>query len=115
VKKYAEGLSIRAAESIRSVFGYNRLATSVEQLPDGCVKLTGIFVDYAAGNITADERIVSPFYKKARSNVMERIPEDRFLNVVVKSAVPGGGSTRVTVKKGDGFVKSVRYAAKLAN
>lgn len=84
VKKFAEGLSIRAAESIRSIYGYTRLATTTEILDDGRVKITGVLVDYAAGNVTSDERIVSPMYK-SRGGRMERTPEDRFLNVVVKS------------------------------
>lgn len=84
VKKFAEGLSIRAAESIRSIYGYTRLATTMELQPDGKAKLTGVLVDYAAGNLTSDERVVSPFYKSFRGT-MERTPEDRFLNVVVKA------------------------------
>lgn len=84
VKKFAEGLSIRAAESIRSIYGYTRLATTTEEMPDGKVKLTGVLVDYAAGNVTSDERIVSPMYR-ARGGQMVRTPEDRFLNVVVKA------------------------------
>jgi len=84
VKKFAEGLSIRAAESIRSIYGYTRLATTTEELPDGKVKLSGVLVDYAAGNVTSDERIVSPMYR-AKGGAMTRVPEDRFLNVVVKA------------------------------
>jgi hypothetical protein len=84
VKKFAEGLSIRAAESIRSIYGYTRLATTTEQFEDGKVKLTGTIVDYSAGNLTSDERIVTPWYK-SRSGGMTRTPEDRFLNVVVKA------------------------------
>ena len=84
VKKFAEGLSIRAAESIRSIYGYTRLATTQEQLPDDRVKITGVLVDYAAGNVTSDERIVSPWYK-SRYGGMTKTPEDRFLNVVVKA------------------------------
>lgn len=84
IKKFAEGLSIRAAESIRSIFGYTRLATTCDIRPDGTAKLTGILVDYAAGNVTSDERIVSPFYK-AKGGAMTRTPEDRFINVVVKA------------------------------
>lgn len=82
--KFAEGLSIRAAESIRSIYGFNRLATTTEVLDDGKVKITGIFVDYTAGNITADDRIISPYYKQ-KGGGMARTPEDRFLNVVVKA------------------------------
>ncbi len=84
VKKFAEGLSIRAAESIRSIYGYTRLATTTEELHDGKVKITGVLVDYAAGNLTSDERIVSPMYR-SRNGTMTRTPEDRFLNVVVKA------------------------------
>ncbi|MBN2024973.1 MAG: hypothetical protein JW809_19510 [Pirellulales bacterium] len=84
VKKFAEGLSIRAAESIRSIYGYTRLATTTELLEDGRAKITGVIVDYAAGNLTSDERIVSPYYK-SREGGMVRTPEDRFLNVTVKA------------------------------
>lgn len=84
VKKFAEGLSIRAAESIRSIYGYTRLATTTTIQADGSAKLTGVLVDYAAGNVTSDERIISPHYK-ARGGRMERTPEDRFLGVVVKA------------------------------
>ncbi len=86
VKKYAEGLSARAAESIRSIFGYTRLATTTEVQEDGKARITGVLVDYAAGNITSDERVVSPFYK-TRDGTMTRQPEDRFLNLTVKSEI----------------------------
>lgn len=84
VKKFAEGLSIRAAESIRSVYGFTSLRMRQESLPDGKVKITGTLTDYSAGNITSDERIVSPMYR-ARGGQMTATPEDRFLNVVVKA------------------------------
>ena len=84
VQKYAENLSIRAAETIRTLYGFNRLATVAEQLPDGKVRITGVFVDYATGTMTSDERIVSPHYK-GRGGRMETMAEDRFLNVHVKS------------------------------
>jgi hypothetical protein len=84
VKKFAEGLSIRAAESIRSIFGYTRLATTCDIRPDGSAKITGVLVDYAAGNVTSDERIVSPYYK-SKTGAMVKTPEDRFIGVVVKA------------------------------
>jgi DNA-directed RNA polymerase subunit RPC12/RpoP len=84
IKKHAEGLSIRAAESIRCVFGYTRLATTTELLPDGRVKLTGLLVDFCAGSMTSDERIVSPHYKN-RQGQMVSMSEDRFLDVKVKA------------------------------
>lgn len=84
VKKFAEGLSIRAAESIRSIYGYNRLSMTTEEVEGGKVKISGVFVDYATGSMTADSRIVSPFYTD-RFKKIQRHPEDRFLNVLVKA------------------------------
>lgn len=84
VKKFAEGLSIRAAESIRSVFGYTRLATQCEMLENGDARISGTLVDYAAGNLTSDERIVSRRYKSYNGQIMET-PIDRFINVVIKA------------------------------
>ena len=36
-----------------------------------------------------------------------------YVNVVAKSAVPGGGSAHVTVRRDDGWVRSLRYRAEL--
>lgn len=85
VKKFAEGLSVRAAESIRSIYGFTRLETRTTIDAQGMATLTGIFVDYAAGNVTMDSRVVSPYYKQAKTGQMQRTPEDRFLGVVVKA------------------------------
>jgi hypothetical protein len=49
--------------------------------------------------------------KVAVFRVTENVAGPIYVNVTARSAVPGGGTTRVTVKRGDGFVKSVRYAA----
>lgn len=84
IQKFAEGLSVRAAESIRSIFGYTRLATTCELQENGNARLSGTIVDYAACSMTTDERIVSPYYK-GRGGQMTRTPEDRFLNVMVKA------------------------------
>lgn len=84
IKKYAENLSIRAAETIRSIYGANSLRIASEELPDGKMRLSGTFVDYATATMTSDERIVSPWYKKKHGG-MERIAEDRFLNLTVKA------------------------------
>jgi hypothetical protein len=51
--------------------------------------------------------------KVAAFRVTERIAGPVYVNVAVRSAVPGGGNTRVTVKRGDGFVRSMRYAASM--
>jgi hypothetical protein len=52
--------------------------------------------------------------KVAVFRVDEDINDALFVNVAVRSAVPGGGSTRVTVKKADGWVRAVRYNAAFA-
>jgi len=49
--------------------------------------------------------------KVAVFRVQEKIAGPVYVNITARSAVPGGGSTRVTVKRADGFVRSVRYAA----
>ena len=49
--------------------------------------------------------------KVAVFRVTEPVAGPVYVNVTARSAVPGGGTTRVTVKRADGFVKSVRYAA----
>lgn len=84
ITKFAEGLSARAAESIRSIYGYTRLATTTELMPDGRARVSGVLTDYASGNVTSEERIVSPFYRAHGGEIM-RIDEDRFLNLTVKA------------------------------
>jgi hypothetical protein len=49
--------------------------------------------------------------KVAVFRVAEKIAGPVYVNLTARSAVPGGGTTRVTVKRGDGYVKSVRYGA----
>ncbi|HWB82302.1 MAG TPA: hypothetical protein VG755_45370 [Nannocystaceae bacterium] len=39
------------------------------------------------------------------------VPGPVYVNVVVHGAVPGGGSTAITVHRGEGFVRSTRYEA----
>lgn len=82
-QKYVEGLSIRAAESIRSIYGYNRLAMQQEMMPDGTAKITGTFVDYATGTMTSDTRIVHPFYTDSYKNV-KNLTTERF-DLAIKS------------------------------
>jgi hypothetical protein len=53
--------------------------------------------------------------KVAVFRVTEDVDDAVFVNVGVKSAVPGGGSARVTVSKAAGFVRVMRYRAALAD
>lgn len=85
VMKYARGLSVRAAECLAESYGFNRIRTDVESLPDGRVKIHASFTDYQRGRTWEDSSIVSPFYQKRNGGGTARHPEDRFLNVVVRS------------------------------
>lgn len=52
-------------------------------------------------------------HRVAVFRVTEDIVGPAYVNVVAKSAVPGGGSAQVTVRRDDGWVRSVRYRAAL--
>ena len=52
-------------------------------------------------------------HRVAVFRVTEDIIGPVHVNVVAKSAVPGGGGARVTVRRDDGWVRSVRYRAAL--
>lgn len=52
--------------------------------------------------------------KVAVLRVTGEIHDPVYVNVIAYSEVPGPGSARVTVRRGEGFVRSVRYAARLA-
>ena len=41
------------------------------------------------------------------------IADEVYVNVIAKSAVPGGGAARVEVKRSEGWVRAVRYRAAL--
>jgi hypothetical protein len=49
--------------------------------------------------------------KVAVFRVTDAITGPVYVNVVAKSAVPGGGTTNVTVRRDDGWIRSVRYNA----
>jgi hypothetical protein len=50
-------------------------------------------------------------HRVAVFRVTEDLAGPVYVNVVAKSAVPGGGTAQVTVKRDDGWVRSVRYSA----
>lgn len=88
VMKYATNLSIRAAEVLREVYGFNRVRSDVTPMNDDktTVKIDATFTDFQKGCIWQAGDLVSAYYK-AKGGGMRRIPEDRFLAVVVKAAV----------------------------
>jgi hypothetical protein len=83
-QKYARGLSVRAAECLAECYGFNRIHTDVEMLPDERVKVYASFTDFQRGRTWEDSTIVSPFYR-TRAGQMARWPEDRFFNVTIKA------------------------------
>ena len=86
VMKYAEGLSIRAAEALAVAFRYNRVSQSIEPHPHDPDKARVVcrFTDYQTGRVIENEVTVSPWYKDRRGE-MKRHNADRFENVVVKA------------------------------
>lgn len=83
--QYARGLSIRAAESLRSVVGFNRLGSSVTREAEGLYKISVIFTDYANGIITSDEDFVSQ-YAKSRDGGLYKQDDVRFMEMTLKAA-----------------------------
>jgi hypothetical protein len=86
--KYAEGLSIRAAEALRNAYGYNKVTTEIEPLdPENMrVRVTATFTDYQTGSMWTDSGIISRRYKKRMGGTALH-DEDRFFNVVCKAEV----------------------------
>jgi len=85
-EKFARGLSIRAAEAVAEAYGYNRIRTSVELVPEDpdCVRVLAVFTDFQRGRVIEDESILCKRYtgydKRPR-----RYTDDRFYGVVVKA------------------------------
>jgi predicted Zn-ribbon and HTH transcriptional regulator len=84
--QFARGLSIRAMESLASLFGYNRVATTADPVTDGVYRVTAVFVDYGRGIIRSDQDLVSQWRKDRASGRMQKQDEERFLEMTVKAA-----------------------------
>jgi hypothetical protein len=82
--KFAEGLSIRAAEAIAASFGFNRVRTAATPIDADTVMVEATFVDYQTGRIWQDSTPVSKKYK-ARGGGTRVHSDDRFYNVVIKA------------------------------
>jgi hypothetical protein len=83
-QKHARGLSIRAAEALAEVYGYNRVRADVSKIDDFTVKIDATFTDFQSGRIWQDGGIVSKFYTTSRKQRVAHA-DDRFYNVVVKA------------------------------
>lgn len=82
--KYAEGLSIRAAEVLAEAYGYNRVRADVTPIDDDKVKIDATFSDFQKSRIWQDGGILSKWYKSSGGG-MKKVPDDRFYSVVVKA------------------------------
>lgn len=85
VQKYARGLSIKAAEALAECYGFNSVKADVEPLDGDSVKVVGVFVDYQRGTRREFTSLVSRWYK-AKGGGMVKHADDRFADLVVKSA-----------------------------
>lgn len=85
-QKYVRGLSVRAAESLAESYGYNRIRTDVSPIDDDHVKVSATFTDFQKGRVWEDSGIVSKFFK-SKYGGMQKIPDDRFYNVVIKAEI----------------------------
>lgn len=84
-QKYANGLSVRTAETLAESYGYNRVRTDITVIDEDTVKIEATFTDYQRGRIWQDGGILSKKYKD-RYGKIQRTPDDRFYSVVVKAA-----------------------------
>lgn len=82
--KEARGLSIRAAEVLAEVYGFNRVRVDVTPIQDGLAKVDATFTDFQNGRIWQDGGVVSQKYKD-REGKIRTTPDDRFWSVVCKA------------------------------
>lgn len=84
-EKFAEGLSIRAAEALAEAYGYNRVRGDVTRIDHNTVKIDATFTDFATGRIWQDGRLVSQMATRAKDKGggQYRIDDQRFMDTVV--------------------------------
>lgn len=83
-RAFARNLSIRAAETIRVAFGFNRVATTISKEEDNLYRVGATFCDYVTGNVTQDDKLVSQF-RTTWQKTTEKINDDRFFGVVLEA------------------------------
>lgn len=83
-QQYARNLSIRAAETLASAFGFCRTSTMLSDYGEEKIKITATFTDYTSCRVHIADSICSPYYK-SRSGGMQKMPDDRFLELKVKA------------------------------
>lgn len=83
--QYATGLSIRAAETLAEVCGYNRIYADVEIIDQNTVKVTATYTDFQRGRIYRDVSLVSRIFKKYNGQT-EVKADDRFYGMDIPAA-----------------------------
>jgi hypothetical protein len=85
VQKYAEGLSIRTAESLANRWCNSAFGCDIIHDDEQGVILAAVFLDYESNTRRVLQKKVSRMYKASQSagGGMKRTPDDRFYDVVV--------------------------------
>lgn len=83
-QKFARGLSIRAAETLAEVYGFNKTHSGVSAVDADTVKIEATFIDYQRGRIWSDSTILSRL-ASSRDGGQYRISDDRFYGLTVKA------------------------------
>ncbi len=78
------GLSIRAAETLRECYGYNRVDCDLERIDENTFKVIATFTDFQRGTVFRASSIACKSYKN-RFGSVEAIDDTRFFGLTIKS------------------------------
>lgn len=84
-KKFASGLSIRAAEMCAELYRYNQVSSRIVPLDEEHVSVEAMFIDYQNGRKWSDSGILSKYYTQAGTKNKTLINADRFANIICKA------------------------------
>lgn len=83
-QKYAEGLSVRAAEALAEAYGYNRVRADVTPIDEFNAKVDATFTDFQTGRIWQDGGVICRKYKDRYGKIIE-MNIDRFYDLKCKA------------------------------
>lgn len=83
-QKFARGLSIRAAETLREAYGFNRIDCDIEKIDETLYKVVASFTDYQRGTVFRSAVMVPKVYMTKYKKI-ESIDDTRFFGLVVKA------------------------------
>jgi hypothetical protein len=107
--KFVTAVSARARVSSMMFVAADPAATEKQDVPGITPQEIGEHngINCTAGQSPCTTRKVAVF------RADDDVPGPLYVQIVVKSAVPGGGSADVSVQRGAGWLRSLRYAASL--